>query len=89
MMHHEFKTLQSEFNLFRYSQKSFIIRKNNNLVQRGDLIFLKEYIDSPVEPENGYTGRYLRYIVSGVTQSGNDNAEGLNQGYCVLSIQRL
>ena len=74
---HELKILPEYFDAVRCGDKRFEIRKNDRNFQRGDILRLKEFDGKE------YTGEeidvFVRYVLY-------DWPDGLQDGYCIMSI---
>lgn len=79
-MIHELKTWPEYFNAVFMGRKGFEIRKEDRKFNVGDTLLLKEW--NPAT--EAYTGREkglkVTYIISG-------GKFGIEEGYCVMSIQ--
>ena len=78
---HELKILPEYYDVVRFGDKRFEIRKNDRDYHTGDILRLKEWDGKQ------YTGEELdavvRYIYHGIDEYG------LAEGYCVLSIDTM
>lgn len=78
-MKHELKTLPEFFEAIYDGLKRFEVRKNDRNFQTEDTLFLQEW-----SKETGYTGREI-YARVGFILHGP--AYGIQQGYCVMSLE--
>lgn len=78
-MIHELKTLPEYFEEVFMGHKNFEARKNDRDYKLGDTLILKEF-----ESHKGYTGRQLARTVNYILHGGKF---GIEEGYCVMSIQ--
>lgn len=74
---HNLKILPEYFIPVAEKRKTFEIRKNDRDYQVNDTLHLMEWY-------NGYTGREINVRVKYIFQ---DEAYGLQEGYCVMSIE--
>lgn len=73
----EKKILPQYFEEVIKGNKTFELRKDENNIQVGDRLVLREY-------DNGFTGRYCEKLVTYVLR--NVKEYGLMDGYCIISI---
>lgn len=82
------KTWPEYFQSVWYGIKQFEIRKNDRDYQRGDVLWLREYIPADLVPGTGrYTGLELRVVVTCVVQ--NDRWNAIADGFVVMGIKAL
>ncbi|WP_294267735.1 ASCH/PUA domain-containing protein [uncultured Chryseobacterium sp.] len=81
-MIHELKTHSEYFNALVSGDKNFEVRKDDRNFQRGDELLLRDY--NPFTQK--YTGRLLHRKITYVLRGG---AFGIQEGYCVLAIDKL
>lgn len=79
-MIHELKTWPEFFEEVFMGRKTFEVRKNDRNFQLHDTLILKEYNND----EQKYTGRQLARTVIYILNGGQF---GVEEGYCVISIQ--
>lgn len=75
------KTWPDYFNAVLSGEKTFEIRKNDRDYKVGDELRLEEYIPDDLQ----YTGRVIAVTVTYILHGGNF---GIEDGYCVMSIER-
>lgn len=79
---HELKIWGYHFACVRNSSKKFEVRKNDRNFQEDDVLHLREWD----EQEDKYTGRSCLVKVGNVLKGGQF---GIDEGYCVMSIELL
>lgn len=72
------KILQEWYTLVREKSKTFEIRKDEDDIQRGDLMLLQEW-------SGEYTGREILCMVTHVLR--NADMYGLKPEYCIISFR--
>lgn len=82
---HYLKCHPQYFERVKTGAKTFEVRKNDRDFQTGDIIFLEEY-DPELESEKAYTGNLLQYRITYILHGP---AFGIQEGYCVMSINPL
>ena len=82
-----YKILPHYYRDVAYGDKTFEIRKDEDNVQVGDFILLREYNDDLSSITFGYTGKQLSCIVSYVLR--NVPEYGLKAGYCIIGLKVL
>lgn len=75
---HELKTIQPHFDMVADGRKKFELRKNDRDFHWNDILILREW--SPLV--EGYMGNEVVVRVTNVLQ----NFQGIEPGYCILSI---
>lgn len=81
-MLHELKTHSEYFNALVSGDKNFEVRKDDRNFQRGDELLLRDYNQFTKK----YTGRMLHRRITYILRGG---AFGIQEGYCVLAIEKL
>ncbi len=82
---HELKTWPLYFEASWRGVKDFEFRKNDRRYCTGDVLYRREW-----SPESGYSGRWLRSLVTYVLDSSfPEAAVGVPDGYCVMSVREL
>jgi hypothetical protein len=81
-MRHDLKTWPQYFNRILDREKKFELRKNDRDFQVGDTLLLLEWFPETKE----FTGRELAVKVTYILHGP---AFGIEQGYCVMSIQNI
>lgn len=77
------KILPNFFNDILFNGKRFEIRKDEDDIQRGDIMCLKEWTGE------AYTGREINVAVQYVFRADNYEKDyGLKPGYCVIGFSR-
>lgn len=74
------KILPQYFDAIVQKNKRFELRKDEDDIQQGDILILKEW------DENQFAGRAIRCLVSYVIRSVPEY--GLAKGYCVIGFSR-
>jgi len=77
----EKKILPQYFKEVRSGRKTFELRKDEDDIQRGDMLVLREWDGEK------YTGRSLEFLVSYVLRDVPEY--GLKDGYCIIAIQTI
>lgn len=77
----EKKCLSEYYNEVRVHRKTFEIRKDEDNVQPGDILDLKEWDGEK------YTGHHTKRIVTYVLRDAEKY--GLKKGYCIIAIQPM
>lgn len=77
----EKKVLSGYYNEVRVHRKTFEIRKDEDNIQPGDILDLKEWDGEK------YTGHHTKRIVTYVLREAEQY--GLMDGYCIIAIQPL
>jgi hypothetical protein len=86
-MRHELKTWPEFFRPVLHGIKRFEIRKNDRDYQRGDVLWLREYIPDDLVPGSGhYTGEELEVTVTIIVE--NDKWGAIADGFVVMGIER-
>ena len=75
---HELKILQEYFDAVKWGDKKFEIRKNDRDFHSGDILRLKEWDGKKFTGEELYV--LVRYVMYGTGEFG------LDEGYCIMSI---
>jgi hypothetical protein len=81
---HHLKTWPVFFSRLASGEKTFEVRKNDRDYQVGDTLVCEEW--NPDQPNAGYTGNSLRFLVTYVMPGGNF---GIAPAFCVLGIRRV
>lgn len=76
-MIHELKILPEYFADILSGEKTFEIRKNDKLYQKGDMLALNEYT------QDGYTGRCAMVEITYILE----NTSLLPEGFCCMSFK--
>ncbi|WGY01802.1 DUF3850 domain-containing protein [Nocardioides sp. QY071] len=83
---HQIKSWSKFFRPIVAGERSHELRRNDRDYQVGDILILREY-----DPEAGdYTGSACEAVVTSMTSQERPCAvsdEGLNAGFCILSIR--
>jgi len=86
---HELKSWPLFFNETEDGVRSHELRRNDRDFKQGDYLLMREY--NPITLE--YTGRSHMVQITLITENTHnpcaESPKGLNDGYCVLSIQRV
>ena len=83
---HELKCWPSSFAPIESGRKRHELRKNDRAFEWQDILHLREWVPNDDERTGEYTGRELCCTVSAITLAGD--WPGLQDGYCVMSIER-
>lgn len=79
-MIHELKIWSEYYGQILICNKNFEVRKNDRDFKVGDILILKEWLPNLQEYTGDYTRRTVTYILHG-------GQFGIEEGYCVMSIQ--
>ena len=77
---HELKILPTYFEAVQKRNKKFELRKNDRNFHRGDILRLQEWDDEK------YTGNEVDVLVQYILYDWHD---GLQDGYCIMSIEKI
>lgn len=81
-MLHKLKTHSEFFNAIVRGDKEFEVRKDDRNFQRGDELLLEEYNAFT----KAYTGRFIHRRIKYILRGGQF---GIEEGYCVMSFEKI
>jgi hypothetical protein len=82
MVAHDIKCIQPFFNYCCSGKKTFDLRKNDRNFKEGDTLILREFDEKTCY----HTGRMKAFDITFVL---NDEFEGIEKGYCIMSIKMM
>lgn len=80
---HELKTLSVYFSPIWEGEKTFEVRRDDRGFQKGDKLWLREFIPNARTPREQYTGRNCHVEVLWILTGGQ---MGIESGYVVMAV---
>lgn len=80
---HELKTVPAYFAPLLEGAKTFEVRRDDRGFQKGDVLWLREFVPNARTPQQQYTGRSILARISWILTAGQ---MGIEPGYVVMSV---